>query len=76
MLKEDEQLSIQLAFENYSYICGSPIFLEDHSLYNILFVRINQTCHDHIEQIYYFFFFFKNPKNALLSSEYTNIDRT
>src|ERR1044072_2157720 len=53
MLKEDEQLSMQLAIENYSYICGSPILLEDHPLYNILFVRINQTCHDHIEQIYY-----------------------
>ena len=53
MLKDDEILSIQLAFENYSYICGSPILPEEHPLYNILYVKINQTCHDHIEQVYY-----------------------
>lgn len=53
ILKDDEQLSVQLAFENYSYTCGSPFLPEDHQLYNIIFVRINQTCHDHIEQVYY-----------------------
>jgi hypothetical protein len=53
MLKDDEKLSIQLAFENYSYICGSPILPEEHPLYNTLYIKINQTCYDHIEQIYY-----------------------
>ena len=42
-----------MAIETWDYTCGAPIFSEDHSLYNIIFVRDKISCQKPMELTYY-----------------------
>jgi hypothetical protein len=53
LLEETDSEILQMAMETFAYTCGSPIVLENHPLYNKVFVRMNLTCDSPIEQIYY-----------------------
>ncbi|CAG8680824.1 3155_t:CDS:2, partial [Scutellospora calospora] len=51
--QENEELQWQTALQNNLYTCNRPILLEDHQLYNILFVREHISYNSPIETNYY-----------------------
>ncbi|CAG8783161.1 5573_t:CDS:2, partial [Racocetra persica] len=52
-LSEDNLEMIAQYLENISYSCGSPIFPDDHLLFEQLHIRQNLTCDSPIERNYY-----------------------
>lgn len=52
-LTEQEKQDLNLALQTYTYSCGSPIFPDDHSLAQKIFVRIQISCDSPIELLYY-----------------------
>ena len=44
---------LQFAIETWDYTCGAPVFPENHSLYNVIFVREKISCQIPMEYSYY-----------------------
>jgi hypothetical protein len=52
-LTEQEKQDLESALQTYIYSCGSPIFSDDHSLAQKVFVRVQISCDSPIELLYY-----------------------
>ncbi|PKB93249.1 hypothetical protein RhiirA5_441876 [Rhizophagus irregularis] len=52
-LTEQEKQDLESALQTYTYSCGSPIFPDDHSLAQKVFVRVQISCDSPIELLYY-----------------------
>ncbi|CAB4478188.1 hypothetical protein RhiirA1_465324 [Rhizophagus irregularis] len=52
-LIEQDGLEIQHAIENWPYTCGSTIFLQDHNLFDKVFVQEKICCKTPMEFTYY-----------------------
>ncbi len=50
---KDNKVTVTLAIESNFYICGSPIFPENHPLSELVRVRTTVTCNSPIERSYY-----------------------
>jgi len=53
MLSDNEKISLEILLDNMIYICGSPITLETHNLYEKVYIRQKIHCNSPIEAVYY-----------------------
>ncbi|PKC56500.1 hypothetical protein RhiirA1_473900 [Rhizophagus irregularis] len=52
-LTEQEKQDLEFTLQIYTYFCGSLIFLDDYSLVQKVFVKIQISCDSLIELLYY-----------------------